>query len=151
MSKTKVYPVDNLCHIKGNVISDSRGTYTCTFDVSQGNQINMAIPHNPKKSKGSEKVNSNKPDMTPEAQIFYQMVSDLDLDATAFENLLAGTEVKNQDGVITKLTTGWSKDWFNFNPNRHNSRYFDCICDWSLQLPRQIIYQLVDIPTDGDP
>jgi len=87
------------------------GTYSCNFEVSQGNQINMAIPCNPTKDSSKEKTKSNDVDITKTTQIIEQIASDFNLDSDIFKQILKDKVVEHADGT---KETDWSRDWFNF-------------------------------------
>lgn len=83
------------------------GTYEVTFEVSQGNQVSLAIPHNPKKTVTStEKRQGNNKQPTPFDQIVELMVADLNLGTS--DILKAKLGVPHPDGKK------WEDDWFNF-------------------------------------
>lgn len=86
------------------------GTYDVSFEVSQGNQVSMAIPHNPKTSdKSTSKTPSDNKELAAADQIIELMIADLNLgDGKIFKELL------NQDHPEKDLGKKWEDDWFNF-------------------------------------
>jgi hypothetical protein len=86
------------------------GTYEVTFEVSQGNQVSMAIPHNPKSAtKAKTKQQSNNTDFLPIDQIKELMIADLNLgDGMAFKSLMDAKHPDNDTGKT------WENDFFNF-------------------------------------
>lgn len=82
-------------------------TYTCTIEVSQGNQISLAIPKNPRKPTSSEAVQSNKDEWSDEDTIKQIICSDLNLEKGVFETMLA-------DSAYNESGKPWEDHWFNF-------------------------------------
>jgi hypothetical protein len=84
---------------------DSDGTYTATFEISQGNQLSMAVPTNAKNSTATSKSGkAASTDITDEDIIVNIMCSDLNLDKNVF------TKKLDETGKIEF----WKNHWFNF-------------------------------------
>ena len=81
------------------------GTYQVMLEVTQGNQVSLAIPHNPTK-KGSKESTQISPPPKPYDQIVELITTDFNLDK---ENLLKILKYPHpiKDGK-------WDNDWFNF-------------------------------------
>jgi hypothetical protein len=81
------------------------GTYQVMLEVTQGNQVSLAIPHNPTK-KGSKESTQISPPPKPYDQIVELIATDFNLDK---ENLLKILKYPHpvKDGK-------WDNDWFNF-------------------------------------
>jgi hypothetical protein len=81
------------------------GTYQVMLEITQGNQVSLAIPHNPPK-KGSKEATQINPPPTPKDQIIELIAADFNLDkAILIKALDAAPPVKGGD---------WANDWFNF-------------------------------------
>ena len=98
---------------------DADGTYAVTFEISQGNQTCMHIPHNPQKSKSNKKTATYDPKTTAAEQIKQIITSDLNLDMATFDKLLKDSKIKHITG---KNGTNWENDWFNFLKVNENQK-----------------------------
>ena len=84
---------------------DADGTYSVNMEISQGNQISLAIPHS--------RVNQNSVTPTPPKDIEYsvpeqikeQIIADFNLDKDVFTSMLKTPTGHDGD---------WDSDWFNF-------------------------------------
>jgi len=93
-----------------NFSIESDGTYMVSIEITQGNQISMAIPVKPKKDKGQKDLqNSNDAPTEPE-QVIDIVSSDLNLDKTKLKDLLSSTPHPDGDNINNWL----KKDFFNF-------------------------------------
>jgi hypothetical protein len=83
------------------------GTYDVNFEVSQGNQISLAIPHNSKKSASKVSTQSKDTEFTGFDQILELLIQDLNLgDGISFKAMIKGPHPE---------TNGkWSNEFFNF-------------------------------------
>ena len=81
------------------------GTYQVMLEVTQGNQVSLAIPHNPTKA-GSKENTQISPPPKPFDQIVEIIAADFNLNK---ENLIKILKYPHpvKDG-------NWEKDWFNF-------------------------------------
>jgi len=86
---------------------DKDGTYLCNLEVSQGNQVSLAIPHSSRSNLSNKGTQAKQPDteFTEKEQIKAQIASDFNLELSKFKTLLANHPEKNGD---------WADDWFNF-------------------------------------
>jgi hypothetical protein len=93
-----------------NFSIDTDGTYNVDIEISQGNQISLAIPHSKPTEKSKTKTQPKDLEFTPIDQIKELIVADFNLenskDNLLFDNLLS--EYKTEHGG------GWDLDWFNF-------------------------------------
>jgi hypothetical protein len=80
------------------------GTYSVSLDISQGNQISLAIPHTGKKDKSGNPVKSDNPEFPTLGQIKQLIITDFNLEEPVFNALIA-THPNGGD---------WKNDWFNF-------------------------------------
>jgi hypothetical protein len=80
------------------------GTYMANFEVSQGNQISLALPHSKRKETSNEKVPPT--ELTTYSQILQQIIVDFNLKSTDFINFI---NAELPDGKKT-----WEDDFFNF-------------------------------------
>jgi hypothetical protein len=81
------------------------GTYQIMLEVTQGNQVSLAIPHNPPKKGSKEATQLTKP-AEPYDQIIELIATDFNLDK---ENLI---KILNASPPVKDKK--WDKDWFNF-------------------------------------
>jgi hypothetical protein len=81
------------------------GTYQIMLEITQGNQVSLAIPHNPPKKGSKEATQLTKPS-EPYDQIIELIATDFNLDK---ENLI---KILNASPPIKDKK--WDKDWFNF-------------------------------------
>ena len=81
------------------------GTYQIMLEVTQGNQVSLAIPHNPPKKGSKEATQLTKP-AEPYDQIIELIATDFNLDK---ENL-----IKILNASPPAKDKKWDKDWFNF-------------------------------------
>ena len=81
------------------------GTYSVSVDISQGNQVSLAIPHSPKKGNSSTPVTPDDKEYRNLDQIKQLILTDFNLDETTFNSKLG-----------THPTEGgkWENDWYNF-------------------------------------
>ena len=80
------------------------GTYDCSIEVSQGNQISLAIPNNQRTSQSSENTNAAAQEWPTAEQIQKFIVTDLNLDEEKLTKYAyGGRDIKY-----------WSNHWFNF-------------------------------------
>ena len=79
------------------------GTYDCSIEVSQGNQISLAIPQNQRTSKSSENTNAVTDEWPAPDQIQKFIVTDLNLNEERFTAALDGRGLDY-----------WKNHWFNF-------------------------------------
>jgi len=86
-------------------ISDD-GTYKVMVEVSQGNQVSLAIPQNKNKSKSKNETPSKDENITPYEQIIELIAADFNLDKNSLTEML-----KAPHPVQGKK---WEDDWFNF-------------------------------------
>lgn len=84
------------------------GTYDVSFEVSQGNQVSMAIPHNPKQSTNTVITTpAADKEFTSYAQILELLIADLNLgDGVVFKKLL--NKPHSEKGGK------WENEFFNF-------------------------------------
>jgi hypothetical protein len=81
------------------------GTYQVQLEVTQGNQVSLAIPQNPTKT-GSKESTQILPNPSPYDQIMELIATDFNLDKGSLKKMLdAPHPVKNGK---------WENDWFNF-------------------------------------
>jgi len=82
------------------------GTYDVSLDISQGNQISLAIPHNthpnPGKGKASEKGTPADIEYPTKDQITKYVISDFNLSEEGYKSAIEGVKFKVED------------QWFNF-------------------------------------
>jgi hypothetical protein len=83
------------------------GTYTCNIDISSGNQISLAIPHNTrsKQSKDGRTPQQEETKFDTTEQIIQRIVADFNLNDRRFRTMI--TEHPEEGGK-------WENDWFNF-------------------------------------
>jgi len=93
-----------------NFSIDTDGTYNVDIDISQGNQISLAIPHSKPAEKSKTKTQPKDIEFTKIDQIKELIITDFNLvnskDEPLFDNLLS--EYKPDHGGP------WDLDWFNF-------------------------------------
>ena len=82
------------------------GTYQIMVEISQGNQVSLAIPNNP--TKGSSKLGTQilDPNITPYDQIMELIASDFNLEKSNLKKIL--------DFPHPIKGGKWENDWFNF-------------------------------------
>ena len=90
-----------------NFSINDNGTYQIMLEITQGNQVSLAIPANPHKGKGKEKTPSFDKNKKPYDQIVELIVSDFNLEKKSLENLLNKQHSEGKNGK-------WENDWFNF-------------------------------------
>jgi hypothetical protein len=88
-----------------NFSIEADGTYNVDIEISQGNQISLAIPHSTPTQKSKTAIPPKDLEFTPINQIKELIVTDFNLDAGKFDELL-----KQKPGHGGE----WSVDWFNF-------------------------------------
>jgi hypothetical protein len=83
------------------------GTYTCNIEVSQGNQISLAIPHKPRSEKSTDKRTPKQPDTEFDTteQVIQRICADFNFDRSNFDVLI---KKHPEEGGA------WIDDWFNF-------------------------------------
>ena len=83
------------------------GTYTCNIEVSQGNQVSLAIPHNARTETSKDGRTPAQPDteFNTKEQIIQRMIKDFNLDSEKFRGMLKTPPEEKGD---------WENDWFNF-------------------------------------
>jgi len=83
------------------------GTYDVNFEISQGNQISLAIPHSKVSESSKDKTQPADKEFRTSDQIIEMMITDFRMgDGKSFRDLLTRklpTDKKN-----------WEDDWFNF-------------------------------------
>lgn len=83
------------------------GTYDVNFEVSQGNQISLAIPHNSKKATSKVSTQSKNPEFTGYDQIVELLIQDFNLgDGISFKEMLKKPHPES-NGY-------WYNEFFNF-------------------------------------
>jgi hypothetical protein len=88
-----------------NFSIDGDGTYVATFEVSQGNQLSLAVPKNSKNTSSTGKSGkAAATDFTDSDVIINIMASDLNLEKDKFLRVL------NETGTVKF----WKNHWFNF-------------------------------------
>jgi hypothetical protein len=80
-------------------------TYSVSLDISQGNQVSLAIPHNPKKETSLNQVKPKDTEYTDKAQVKQLILADFNLVEKTFDELAAPHPTPGGD---------WQNDWFNF-------------------------------------
>ena len=91
-----------------NFSIDTDGTYTATIEISQGNQVSLAIPIKAKKDNSKTQVQNSNPAPPTEEQIKEILAADLNIDLDRFKSLLDSTSHPDGSG-------GWlKKEFFNF-------------------------------------
>ena len=82
------------------------GTYKVMLEITQGNQVSLAIPHNPPKKGSKEGTQILDKNLKPKDQIIELIAADFNLDKEILVNALnVPHPIKGGD---------WSNDWFNF-------------------------------------
>ena len=88
-----------------NFSINDNGTYQIQLEITQGNQVSLAIPQNPTKQ-GSKEGTQIIPNPTSYDQIIELIATDFNLDKESLVKMLSAPHpVKGGD---------WEKDWFNF-------------------------------------
>jgi hypothetical protein len=82
------------------------GTYQVMVEITQGNQVSLAIPQNPSKSGSKMGTPILDPKITPYDQIMELIASDFNLDKVNLKKILDFPH-PIKDGK-------WENDWFNF-------------------------------------
>jgi hypothetical protein len=85
---------------------DTDGTYNVNIEISQGNQITLAIPHSVPTEKSKTETAPKDLEFTPIDQIKELIVADFNLDSSLFNEMLEKTKPEHGGG--------WDLDWFNF-------------------------------------
>ena len=82
------------------------GTYQIMLEVTQGNQVSLAIPHNPNKTSSKVGTQILDKNIEPKDQIIELIATDFNLDKASLKKMLEVPHpVKNGK---------WENDWFNF-------------------------------------
>lgn len=111
--QTTIRSIGSYDRVAGKVLDYSYsinddGTYTVTFDVSQGNQIAFSIPKNPGSSKSVQPSGKAiSVEFTTYDQILTQIAADFNLQKNSLKNILSA-EVKQS------ATGKWEDEFFNF-------------------------------------
>jgi hypothetical protein len=82
------------------------GIYNVMLEVTQGNQVSLAIPQNPNKKGSKEKTPNSNKDIKPYEQIMELISADFNLDKENLKKILSAPH-PIKDG-------NWENDWFNF-------------------------------------
>jgi hypothetical protein len=85
---------------------DADGTYNVNIEISQGNQITLAIPHSVPTEKSKTQTQPKDLEFTPVDQIKELILADFNLDSFLFDDLLKKYEPEHGGA--------WDLDWFNF-------------------------------------
>lgn len=91
-----------------NFSVDKDGTYQCSIDISQGNQITMATAHSTPSKKSGTQVQPKNLEFTPYDQILELMAADLNITKDNLITLLGDNDLKPDPNY------DWSLDFFNF-------------------------------------
>ena len=81
------------------------GTYDVSLDISQGNQVSLAIPHSPKKGNSQNPVTPADKEFRDVEQIKQLIVTDFNLDASEFTKKISTHPIEGGK---------WENDWYNF-------------------------------------
>ena len=82
------------------------GTYSVNLEISQGNQISLAIPHSKPKKQGQTPAPSQDIEYSTFDQIKEQIIVDFNLDKETF--------TKEIQKAYPEEVGSWESDWFNF-------------------------------------
>ena len=91
-----------------NFSIEADGTYLVSLEISQGNQVSMAIPVKPKKNNSSTGVQNQNDAPTEEEQLIDILCADLNLDKEKLNDLLKSTPHPDNSNNWLK------KEFFNF-------------------------------------
>lgn len=108
------------------------GTYSVDLEISQGNQISLAIPHSPRK-KGS--VNPAPPaakEIADATQIKQLILADFNLVEKTYDDLAKPHPIKDKT---------WENDWFNFL--KINKQQADTVVSDSAYISFRFILQIL--------
>lgn len=84
------------------------GTYTATIEITQGNQVSLAIPIKSKKSDSKVQVQNSNDSPKDEEQLKEILAADLNLNLDTFKKILDSTSHPDGSGMWLK------KEFFNF-------------------------------------
>lgn len=87
---------------------DADGTYNVNMEISQGNQISLAIPHSKPNKQSKTSTPSQDIEYSTFDQIKEQIIVDFNLDKDTFTTIL--TKTAGGAGNVGQ----WDEDWFNF-------------------------------------
>jgi len=90
-----------------NFSINDNGTYQIMLEITQGNQVSLAIPPNPHKSTSKEKTPIVDKNKKPYDQIIELIAADFNLDKSKLEKLLSDIHPEGTNGK-------WENDWYNF-------------------------------------
>jgi hypothetical protein len=83
------------------------GTYSVSLEISQGNQISLAVPHTGKKDKSGNALKPDDTEYPTPAQIRQLIITDLNLEEKTFLDLTKNATHPIAGGI-------WENEWFNF-------------------------------------
>jgi hypothetical protein len=109
-------------------------TYSVSLEISQGNQVSLAIPHSKSKTNSQDKVKPLDTEYPGADQIKQLIIADLNLDEKTF---LA----KIDKGTHPIEGGDWANDWFNFL--KINKQQSDTIVSDTAYVSLRFILQIL--------
>ena len=110
------------------------GTYTVSLEISQGNQVSLAIPHSKPKTNSQDKVKPLDKEYPTTDQIKQLIIADLNLDEKTFLDKIAPGTHPIDGG-------DWKNDWFNFL--KINKQQSDTIISDTAYVSLRFILQIL--------
>lgn len=85
---------------------EADGTYNVNMEISQGNQISLAIPHSKPNVQTKQSTPPKDIEYSTSDQIREQIIVDFNIDKATFDKILTSKTPDHKGG--------WEADWFNF-------------------------------------
>ena len=109
-------------------------TYSVSLEISQGNQVSLAIPHSKSKTDSQDKAKSTNPEYPGPEQIKQLIIADFNLDEKTFIDKVAKGTHPIDGGE-------WENDWFNFL--KINKQQSDTIISDTAYVSLRFILQIL--------
>jgi len=107
-------------------------TYSVSLEISQGNQVSLAIPHSKPKTNSQDKVKPLDKEYPSPDQIKQLIIADFNLDETLFFEKLKNHPIEGGD---------WKNDWFNFL--KINKQQSDTVVSDTAYVSLRFILQIL--------